>query len=307
MGRVVVVGSINMDVVAQADRLPRPGEAVFGKTVSLTPGGKGANQAVAARRIGVETTMVGALGSDSFADVLFSFLENEGLDLSLVERVGGPTGTALISLDAAGENSIVIVPGANTLVEPNVVTKIGLRSDDVVLLQNEVPEAVNAAAVEQAQRAGATTLLCLAPFRLTNEDLLTQVDYLIVNETEFADSIGDDSGSMSPHRVTGLLAAGEGFARNVVVTLGAEGLSARLGSSVTTIRGHRVSVVDTTGAGDSFCGTLGAALARGSDPESALEYANAAAALSVQKLGSGPSMPAGTEVDEFLRSNAMTV
>jgi ribokinase len=302
MGRVVVVGSINMDVVARADRLPRPGETVFGKTVSLIPGGKGANQAVAARRIGVETTMVGALGSDGFADVLFSFLEAEGLDLSLVERVGGPTGTALISLDAAGENSIVIVPGANTLVEPTVVTKIALKGNDVVLIQNEVPEAVNAAAVDHAQRVGATTVLNLAPFRITDENLLNEIGYLIVNETEFAESIGEDPELMSSHRVTGLLAEGAGFGRNVVVTLGAEGVSARLGASVTTIRGHRVSVVDTTGAGDSFCGTLGAALARGSDPKLALAYANAAAALSVQKLGAGPSMPAGTEVDEFLRS-----
>ena len=301
MGRVIVVGSINMDVVAQADRLPRPGETVFGKTVSLIPGGKGANQAVAARRSGVETTMVGALGSDSFADPLFSFLEEEGLAISLVERVSGPTGTALISLDAAGENSIVIVPGANSQVDPKVVTKIALTSNDVVLIQNEVPEAVNAAAVEHAQRAGATTVLNLAPFRPTSENLLNAIDYLVVNETEFAALIDEDPEKMSPHRVTGLLAEGAGFARNVVVTLGAEGVSGRLNSSVTRIPGHRVSVVDTTGAGDSFCGTLGAALARGSSSELALAYANAAAALSVQKLGAGPSMPAGTEVDEFLR------
>lgn len=296
MQRVIAVGSINMDVIAEAPRMPHSGETIFGTAVSLLPGGKGANQAVAAHRAGNPTLMVGALGSDSFGESLRVFLSEEGLDIEHVSQVDGPSGTAIITVDPNGENVIVIIPGANSRVGPEMVSSVTLTRNDVVLMQNEIPELSNQTAVEMALSAQAVTILNLAPYRETSAELLESVDYLVVNETEFAQLVGEDPQSMTGHQVVGLLAQGAGSTRNLIVTLGAAGLVARLSDTTLTIPGHEVSVKDTTGAGDSFCGAFGAALANSYAPEEALRFANVAAALSVQRLGASPSMPTLDEI-----------
>lgn len=287
MQRVVVVGSINMDVVTEMEHLPGPGETLAGRAVTLLPGGKGANQAVAARRAGNDAVLHGALGTDAFAGTLRDFLRDEGLATDTIAEVDGETGTAIVLVDDEGENSIVIVPGANAAVDGRTPA---LREGDIVLLQNEIPEAANRAVLDLARAAGATTVLNLAPYRETDEALLTGVDHLIVNETEFARLLGEDPATMTPDRVRDLLAD------DVIVTLGAAGVTARIGGRVVDVAGHRVPVKDTTGAGDCFCGAFGAALARGDTVEEALRFATAAAALSVQKVGASPSMPTYEEI-----------
>jgi ribokinase len=300
VGGVLVVGSLNMDVVAQSERHPHYGETVLGSTVSLIPGGKGANQAVAASRAGASTIFVGAVGTDAFGDSLLSFLCAADLSTDLIAQVHGSSGTAIVLVDKDGGNSIVVIPGANSMLSPTAAYAAALAAGDVVLLQNEVRDEVNAATVEYALQRSALTVFNLAPFTALDVELLAAVDYLVVNETEFAQLLGESTSSMPPHRITGLLAEGVGHAKNVVVTLGADGLSARIGKSATRIPGHTVTAVDTTGAGDCFCGAFGAALARGLEPERALRYANAAAAISVRTLGAGPSMPNRADIERFL-------
>jgi ribokinase len=291
VGRVIVVGSINMDVVARSERIPRPGETVAGATVDLIPGGKGANQAVAARRAGAETVLVGALGRDSFADDLAAFLSGERLSTAAIARVDGPSGTAVIVVDQAGENSIVAIPGANDRVDRRLFEAVEFSRDDVLLLQNEVPEQTNADAVDSARAGGAMTVLSLAPYRSTGDHTLRALSFLVVNESEFANLVDEADHTLSATRVKALLEAGAGVTANIVVTLGPEGLCARVDGAVVSLPGHNVVARDTTGAGDCFCGAFGAALAGGAAPREALRFANAAAALSVQRLGAGPAMP----------------
>lgn len=301
MGRVVVVGSINVDVVARSSRIPRPGETVLGESITLLPGGKGANQAVAAHRLETSVVLSGAVGNDQFSAVSLDFFRSEGINLEHISTADGATGTALIVVDDRGENSIVIVPGANQQLWADGSQDLGLDGTDVTLLQNEVPEVINIAALEQAQTAGARCILNLAPYRDTSNDLLSQIDYLIVNETEFAELLQMDPNDMLEDRVSGLLAEGAGPTNNIVVTLGEVGLVARLsGGSVSRIAAYKVPVIDTTGAGDCFCGAFAAALVRGSEPEAALAFANCAAAISVQRVGAGPSMPTRAEVEALL-------
>lgn len=300
MPKVVCVGSINVDVIARAPSLPGAGQTVLGRTVEILPGGKGANQAVAALRMGVRAALAGAIGTDGFAEISRSFLEREGLETSWISRADGPTGTAIIVVDESGETTIVSVPGANSSVSPSSVQGIRFASGDVCLLQDEIPEDANLAALRAAREAGAITILNLAPYRPTDPGLLANVSFLVVNETEFAGLTGTAASDLTPSRVAGMLAEGAGVTADILVTLGPQGVAARVHGVVTRVPGYRVQAVDTTGAGDAFCGAFGAMLARGSAPLEALHVANAAAALSVQAPGGGPSMPTFDQVMSFI-------
>jgi ribokinase len=304
-GRVVVIGSINMDVVVTVPRMPLPGETLTGGSVHQVPGGKGANQAVAARRLGVPTVLLGAVGADGFGTVLSGFLGAERIDTSLVRTEHGPSGTALITVADGGENTVIVVSGANGGVYPERVAEAGIRPGDVVLLQNEIPAETNLAAARAARAVGATAILNLAPFRLPSPELLSAVDTLVANEAEFAELVGR-SGSGAAAAVDLLrpgvvltAAHGEPLG-DLVVTMGADGALALLGGALFTVPGRRVPVVDTTGAGDCFCGAFGAALAAGLPPAVALERANVAAGLAVGRFGAGPSMPSAEDVDAAL-------
>ncbi len=277
MGQVVVLGSINVDLVVTADRLPLPGETVIGNGFSVLHGGKGANQAVAASRAGASVLLRGAVGGDDFADAAVDALVADGIDVSAVQRVDGPTGVALITVDEAGENSIVVVAGANARADGRGAH---WRPGDVASAVLEVPlDAVREFFVE-ARVGGATTVLNAAPVTEGAAELLGLVDVLCVNETELA-ALGD----VSPNAL--------------VVTLGAAGVLVVTGGVETRFAAHAVDVVDTVGAGDATCGYLVAGLAVGLDLVDAARRANAAGAMTVRAVGARTS-PTAAEVDEFL-------
>jgi ribokinase len=292
MSKVVVVGSINMDLVAVGDRHPRPGETVMGRELHLLPGGKGANQAVAARRGGAPTHMVGRVGDDVFGVELREFLDREGIDLQEAKAVAGSSGTALITV-AAENNTIVVVAGANDALGPGDVEELPLGAGDIVLSQFEVRQPTIAAAFRLARDCGATTVLNPAPADTCDPGLLELTDILLVNEIELCTLLGRP---LSDELTPGVAAA---LARDlrahpdqiVVVTLGSAGAVAVYGDEAINVEGYRVAVVDTTGAGDCFAGNLAAELSRGAGLEQALHAANKAASLCVQKLGAGVSMP----------------
>jgi len=298
MGRVFVAGSINMDVVATADRHPRVGETVTGREVLYFPGGKGANQAVAASKLGARTTLIGRLGKDPFGAELRDFLSAQGIDLRhLHETAEAHTGTAIITV-ADADNTIVVIPGANALVSADDVSITPLVKGDVAVSQFEIPLAAIAAFFRQARIAHATTLLNPAPASRFGRDLLELVDILVLNETELgllADAeLSDHDGPARIVEAARRLQAGKD--QTICVTLGKRGALALAGREELIVPGRAVEAVDTTGAGDCFVGALAAQLAGGAPLRDALAYANAAASICVQRMGAGPSMPTAEEV-----------
>lgn len=302
MGRVFVAGSINMDVVATADRHPRVGETVAGRQVLYFPGGKGANQAVAASRLGVKTTLIGRLGKDSFGAELKAFLGAQGVDLGYVQETAeAHTGTAIITV-AEADNTIVVIPGSNALVGADDVATVPLTNGDVAVSQFEIPLPTIAAFFQRARSARATTLLNPAPAQKFSRELLELVDILVLNETELGFLAGTElSDSDTAARIIDVarrLQARED--QTICVTLGKRGVLALAGREEIAVPGRVVKAVDTTGAGDCFVGALAAQLAEGTALRAALTFANAAASISVQRMGAGPSMPTAHEVAAVL-------
>ncbi|MCP1834748.1 ribokinase [Bradyrhizobium sp. USDA 4518] len=300
MGRVFVAGSINMDVVATAERHPRIGETVAGEAVLYFPGGKGANQAVASAKLGVPTTLIGRLGTDAFGKELRTFLAAQGVDLSFVKDTDGThSGTAIITL-ANADNTIVVVPGANGLVEADDVAAPVLARGDVAVSQFEIPLPAIAAFFRRARAVGATTILNPAPAKQADKALLDLVDILVLNETELGYLTGTElRDSDTPERFSeAARALGQG--RIVCVTLGKRGVLALVDNQPLLVPGREVKAVDTTGAGDCFVGALASQLAIGKPLGDALAYANAAASICVQRMGAAPSMPTADEVEDAL-------
>ncbi len=302
MGRVFVAGSINMDVVATADRHPRIGETVVGNAVLYFPGGKGANQAVAAAKLGAPTTLIGRLGKDAFGDELKAFLAAQRVDLSFVQEASeAHTGTAIITV-AKADNTIVVIPGANALVDAADVAAPLLTKGDIAVSQFEIPLVTIAAFFKRARAAGATTILNPAPAIEFDRELLGLVDILILNEselgfltkTELRDT--DDNARI----IEAVRSLHTGKHRITCVTLGKRGALALVRGEPLIIDGRTVNAVDTTGAGDCFVGAVAALLAGGKSIRDALNYANAAASICVQRMGAAPSMPTAVEVEASL-------
>lgn len=293
-GGVIVAGSINMDLVATAQAIPRPGETLTGETFARFPGGKGANQAVAAAKLGAPTTMIGCLGRDPFAADLRTHLAENGVGIHVAE-VDAPTGTAMIVVDAAGENSIVVIPGANGRLHPAMLAEAPIRRGDVLVAQLEVPVDTVAAFLERGRAAGAVTVLNAAPAAPDAVPLLALADILIVNEIELAFFSGMAAASRE-EQIGAALACRRFREQVVVVTRGKEGSIAIDGDEVIEHPGHAVTAVDTTGAGDCFVGALAARLCAGDPLASGLAYANRAASICVQRPGAGPSMPTSAEL-----------
>lgn len=302
MGRVFVAGSINMDVVVTADRHPKVGETVAGQQVLYFPGGKGANQAVAASRLGARTTLIGRLGKDSFGAELKAFLDEQGIDLGyVVETAEAHTGTAIITV-AEADNTIVVIPGANGLVAADDVNVVPLLKGDVAVSQFEIPLPAIAAFFQRARGAGATTLLNPAPAQAMPRELLALVDILVLNETELGVLAGSEL-SESDEAARIIEVARKLQARKdqtICVTLGKRGVLALAGREEIAVPGRAVKALDTTGAGDCFVGALAAQLADDVPLRAALTFANAAASISVQRMGAGPSMPTAEEVAAVL-------
>lgn len=301
-GRVIVAGSLNMDLVAEAPSLPRAGETVMGSAFHTLPGGKGLNQAVAAARLGAVVSMIGCVGLDAFGTRLLDVIREEAIDASGVRQRGGaPTGIAQIVV-SQGENCIVVVPGANMTLNDADVASISIAEGDVVVAQLETPVAVTERLFARARERDATTILNAAPAARVPDSLLALTDLLVVNETELATlsgaSLREDSA------LAEIVAAARALRRSamtVIVTLGRRGAVVLEGDAPPqAIAGHVVEAIDSTGAGDCFVGAYAAALASGR-PGSPLAFANAAAALAVTKRGAAPSMPRLAEVEALLR------
>lgn len=291
MSIVYVVGSINQDIVCFAGRHPHIGETVMGTDVTYFPGGKGANQAVAAARAGSSTSMVGAVGDDDAGRHLRSFLADVGIDVSSVAMLSdSPTGTALITV-AAGDNTIVVVPGANGLVMPEALAGWSLTSGDVILAQYETPIETTLAAFESAKKHGATTIFNPAPAEIVPDSVLAATDILVVNEHEF--------GVLSGHRYADGAATVPGFSGVLIVTLGALGAVVHVPENEP---GHFsapiVTAIDSTGAGDCFCGYFASGIADGRSIPESVATAIKAASLSVTRPGAASSIPTSDEVGE---------
>ncbi|MEA2849673.1 MAG: ribokinase [Rhodospirillaceae bacterium] len=297
MSRVVVCGSLNMDVVVQSARRPVPGETLLGATVSFLPGGKGLNQAVAAVRLGAPTAMIGAVGNDAFANSLRGFLADNDIDCSGVREIDGPaTGVALIQV-AQKDNAITVASGANLHFTKEMVHEAP-RDDEVWVAQFETPIAATEAILKRARAAGARTILNLAPFVPHADRLMKVVDVAVLNEIELSQATGTELRAASP--VRDVVAACQKLrtkgARTVVATLGERGAVVVTADGATAIPAFKAKVVDTTGAGDCFVGALAARMSAGATLVEAARYASAAAACSVERLGAAPSMPTAQEV-----------
>jgi len=280
---IVVFGSINVDLLVPVPHLPAAGETVLGGDYRMAPGGKGANQALAARRAGSEVAMVGAVGRDAFAAIGLSLLRQSGVDLSLVTTSDRPTGCATITIDAAGENQIAVSSGANLAVMAAQVPDRLLGPDTVLVLQREVPMPENAALIRRAREGGACIVLSLAPAGSIAPAQFNDIDILIANENEAATL---DSG------------AADRLRQALVVTRGSAGAIAYLADGATTeVPALKITPVDTTGAGDTFAGVLAAGLDQGLPLETALRRASAAAALACLAVGAQPAMPDRMAID----------
>ena len=302
-GGVCVLGSINQDVVAYVDKLPHPGETVVARRFAHFPGGKGANQAVAAARMGAETLMIGATGADEAGSMMRAFLQDNGVDTGMVGvNPRQPTGQAFINVSATGENAIVIVPGANADLTPADIRPGKLAGCGIFLAQLECPvETIHSLFSSDAARRG-TTILNAAPAVPEGAELFSLTDILILNETELAAyaKLPEPPDDVE----TALESAGKLVGRDgqaVIVTLGEKGAVVVDGEQGELVPGRRANVTDTTGAGDCFCGTLAAALAGGCTLNEAVRFAVTAASISVERSGAATSMPTRAEVETALR------
>ena len=293
MKKIAVVGSINMDFVVAADRIPQKGETIHGHSLQYLPGGKGANQAVAAARLGGQVEMFGCVGQDSTGQTLLDNLAAAGVDTRHVQVVAGvPTGTAFITL-GNNDNSIVIVAGANDCVTRGYIDQVkeALLAADIILLQHEIPQDTNEYVVELAARAGKTVVLNPAPARTVSPELVERIAYLTPNEHEAAILFGRD------RTIRQLL---EQHPEKLIVTQGEQGVGVcTREQGVVQIPAAKVTVVDTTGAGDTLNGAFAFMLAQGAGVVEALQFANRAAGCSIQKMGAQGGMPTYQQVMEL--------
>lgn len=328
--RIVVVGSVNLDMRVQVDALPEPGATVLGTGLATGPGGKGANQAVAAARLGADVSFIGSVGSDDAGARLRQALEADGVSTKLLSVSPGPSGLAIIEVDASGQNRIVVIAGANQAVTAESLDAEALHGAEVVLLQLEVPIAAMRGAAALGRSGGARVILNAAPATaLTVEDLV-DVDLLVVNELEAAAMLSSlgmtaelGSAARAAKPAAAAAAALTALVPAVVVTLGAEGAAwaergawskgdarSKGGGSAWPIRhtslragtqpAFPVAAVDTTGAGDTFVGALGVRLGAGDDMPAALRYASAAAAIATTRVGAQEAAPDAAAVEAFL-------
>ncbi|WP_434590224.1 ribokinase [Pseudomonas sp. R4-83] len=299
---VVVIGSLNMDLVTRAPRLPVGGETLIGHSFATVSGGKGANQAVAAARLGAQVAMVGCVGNDDYGVQLRDALLAEQIDCQAVSSVDGSSGVALIVVDDNSQNAIVIVAGANGAMTPAVIDRFDavLQAADVIICQLEIPDATVGHALKRARALGKIVILNPAPAsRPLPADWFAAIDYLIPNESEAAALSGMpvDSLQAAESAATRLIAMGAG---KVIVTLGAQGSLFANGQGFEHFPAPKVQAVDTTAAGDTFVGGFAAALANGQSEASAIRYGQIAAALSVTRAGAQPSIPTLSDVKAFV-------
>jgi ribokinase len=291
---IIVFGSINLDLIFPVPHIPAVGETVLGPAIRIEPGGKGANQAVAAARDGAKVIMAAAVGRDSLAANALTMLREANVDLTRVLETDASTGCAGITVDPDGNNAIAVGSGANLAARHTQIEDALLNPTATVVLQMEVSVAETAALIRRARAKGARVILNLAPAASFPEATLREVDILVVNETEsawLANRLGCSDGAAQIHARLGIA---------IVRTLGGNGLEMASAEAVTAMPAHAITVIDTTAAGDCFVGVLAAALDRGANLTGALHRATAAAALCCTRRGSQGSIPLAGETDAFL-------
>lgn len=312
MSNILVIGSLNTDLVVQAPSFPQPGETISGGDLQVIPGGKGANQAVAAARHGAQVSMLGRVGSDNFGGFLLDNLKSNGVDARLVQRTESATGTAIIVVDANGQNSIVLSAGANGRVSEADVEAASFSDFQLLLLQLEIPIPTVLSAARRARDHGRRVILNPAPAQDLPEELIALTDYLIPNETELSLLSGMHVEDIPSAEVAAKSLLSRGV-RNVIVTLGSKGALIVTRTQVTHVDSFKVNVVDTTAAGDAFIGGFANKLLESSslplsEQEQAstlqetVRYGCACGALAVTKFGAQPSLPGRDEVEKFLMS-----
>jgi ribokinase len=291
---ITVLGSTNLDLIGTVSRIPRPGETVPGDEFSMAAGGKGANQALAARRAGADVRMFAAAGSDNFADEALKLLREDGVDLSRVRTVEGPTGIAMIFVDTEGENVIAILPGANGTMSPADAEAAldGLGIGSVLMLQQEIPQAATERALELAKAQGVISILNTAPFLPTTAAVAERASIVIANETEFQLLTGAGLDRLDAAMADWAKAQNQ----TIIVTLGPDGARAATPQGSFSVPALKVDPVDTVGAGDTFCGYLAAGLDRGLGLEEAMRSAAVAASLACLKPGAQPAVPYAADV-----------
>jgi ribokinase len=295
---ITVLGSINMDLTATTERLPNPGETVAGYSFATAAGGKGANQALAARRAGAEVRMVGAVGNDNFATDALALLNEAHANLAHVKTTNQPTGTAHILVAADGENVIVVVPGANAevSVDDALAAVAATPEGSMLVMQFEIPAASIEAALLAAKEQGVVTMINTAPVTPETSRLAKLADIVVANETEFELFAGEPD-MIAETRFAALRRLHHKTGQTLIVTLGEDGVVAIRGGEIFTAPGLKVTPVDTVGAGDTFCGYLAAGLDQGLEFEKALARAAAAGSLACTKKGAQPAIPLAAEVD----------
>jgi ribokinase len=298
--RVFVIGSVNQDIVVTVGKAPKPGETVFGTSISYFPGGKGANQAIAARRLGASVIFIGKVGRDAFGTAMSRYLEENELGDRLLKDGNSPTGTAVILVGADGENSITVIPGANVDFDfGEIRASFDGRAGDLMVLQNEISLTTGIELLHEARARNMTTFFNAAPATKLPVEALKSLDWVVVNEHEFEVFFDRKLPDIRDRALVIDCAkeAAEKYSLGIVLTLGQGGAIALKDGTLADVEGTPVKAIDTTGAGDCFVGALTAGMTEGMSLSLALEFANRAAALSVTRRGASSSFPIRTEVD----------
>lgn len=303
MKKILVIGSLNMDLVVKVAKLPKLGETILGETLYENPGGKGANQAVAAAKLGGNVSMIGKLGNDNYGEQLLQNLKNNNIRTEGIIRCDKITGTAVIEVDSAGNNNIVVIPGSNSeLSKEDIDSKAELLDKtDIVILQQEIPIETVEYSLEQASKKGKITILNPAPAIKITEKILTFTDFLILNETELELVSGKESIPEAEY-IQAIKELKNKGAKNIILTLGEKGGMYTDGEEVKDYKALKVKAVDSTAAGDSFIGAFALKLAENATVSDALNFAVGVSALTVTRSGAQQSLPTQEELKLFLES-----
>lgn len=300
MGKILVVGSMNMDMVFKTDRYPKKGETVIGREFQLVPGGKGSNQASAIGKLGGDVSFISVCGHDYYGDILLKSLKENGVDMKNISRIGDTTGVAAITIEGDGDNRIIVIPGANGKLTPEIVDSYqeDIRDARVVLLQMEIPLETVLHTIDLAYQFKTEVILDPAPAQPLPEEIYRKINYILPNEGELDQLTAGFNLTTREERVERLLELGVGA---VLITAGGEGVYYFTGNGQKHYPAIKVDVVDTTAAGDAFAGAFAFGLQQGWSIDRAIKYANVVGGLTVTKLGAQSSLSSREEVTDFIR------